>query len=95
MTPGFVWLNEDSAFYGVFPEGKAPVKDTAPVAVALVGDPEKEAYMLDIEKLTSAQVNKIALICAGIFGGVAEATKQQMTTIGFPIRKSQTSGVVS
>lgn len=93
MTPGFVYLNEDSPFYAAFPQGKAPVKDTKTSAVSLMGSPETEAYMLDIGQLTPAQLDQIAQICTATIGGAAQAVKQQMATIGLPIRKSMTSGI--
>lgn len=93
---GLVQLNPDSAFYEVFPpDGKAPVKSVVPVGVSLIGSDEKLAYMLDVDRITDEQKNQIATICAAAAGTVEAEALQQMATIGMPIRKSQTSGVVS
>lgn len=91
---GSVYLNEDSAFYPVFAKGLAPVLDTAGVSVALAGSAETGVYMLDLTRCSAVQVNQIAKICEVAFGTVANAVLNQMHTIGMPIRKSQTSGIV-
>mgnify|MGYP001293375755 CR=1 FL=1 len=58
----FVILKKESAFYGLFPEGKVPITDLfGPTQGKAIGDDTaNEFYMCDVSKLSEYQIESIA-----------------------------------
>ena len=92
MATTFAHLKSDSPLYPIFERGMVPIKTIVP-AVALLGDEEQEAFMLDWSKCTPRQQAQIAALVHCLRGGQPSNFLEHMADGGdMFIRVSQTFG---
>lgn len=89
------FLNEESPFHDLFPRGVPIVNVIVPSQVELEGSSEKEAYMVDVQKLTPEQFHGIADRVAAMFGEEVWVIRREMLLRGLPIRASQVRSVAT
>jgi hypothetical protein len=94
MSDNFAHLKEDSPFYSIFERGMAPIVNIlVPSRVALIGDEETEAFILDWAQCSDDQKAKIATMVTTLRGGTVAEFLAYMAGGGkLPIRVSQASG---
>jgi hypothetical protein len=92
----FAHLKEDSPFFDLFPNGMAPIVNIlVPNQAELEGSPEREVYMLDVQKLTPEQFHGVANRLAKLFEEEPWTIRREMLLRGIPIRSSQVRAVSS
>jgi len=100
MKGHYVRLIPESPFYSAFARsvfglGRAPVLSPLPVQVQLEGSDEIEAYMLDFERVSQDEIERIIAILARQSGEGADVIHADILRSGLPIRASQVCGASS
>jgi hypothetical protein len=92
----FAHLKTECPFYHLFPNGLVPIKDILlPSKAECIGDGVQDIYMVNLEKLSSAQFDGILdLLVAGTTFSREEA-RNDIERDGLPLRAKHVSGTSS
>lgn len=90
MNEAFAVLKKDSPFYGLFEGGRAPICPLGPELASLKGSAEISVYMLDVNRMTTVQVEQLAETVARVFHSSKDEVQGFLTQERkLPIRASQ------